>query len=75
MSQLARIHADYMADYVEAFDAPMPRAFVMGPDDDLSVLLHPEVPECRWWQEYQKRLGLPGKSAYWNMGFGRWVLR
>ena len=58
---------------------PRMEATGFGENDDLSVWMHPEVPECQWLAQWTRRNWPWSKAAvaYWNpapRAWGMWAL-
>lgn len=72
MSMLSFVYTEFKKDGFR----PRNEAAGMGPNDDISIMLHmDEVPECYWWFQYQKRINFnKPATAWWSLYGGRWVL-
>ena len=68
MSQLSYIYSEFKKDNFQ----PKMQAICFAPNDDMSVFMHPEVPELIWFAQFQKRNGLR-INPYWSLT-GGWVL-
>jgi len=69
MSQLGFVYDEFKKDGFE----PRMECMSFGPNDDLSILLHPEAPECLWFSQWQRQHGTK-RVNFWSLYGGRWVL-
>ena len=70
MSQLSYIYSEFKKDNFQ----PRMEATALGMKDDISVFMHPEVPELLWFFQWMKRNGVETMYPYWSIGTGQWVL-
>lgn len=70
MSQLGFIYDEFKKDGFK----PRSEAMRISPGEDISILFHPEVPECVWFVQWQKRVLGKLVVSFWSIGFTQWIL-
>lgn len=70
MSQLNYIYSEFKKDGFK----PRREALAICFNEDLSILLHPEIRECLWFSQWQKKNLGKLITSYWFIDFSRWIL-